>query len=130
MKKHCKNKWNRVSETTEEVNGGKVIDNISYDDSVFRVRIDVTDSLTGVLHAAIVIFDETDMPQAGIIFENDYQDPDTPDNPDTPDDPDTPSRLDAPPTGDDFNAGTWIALIIIAAIGVLTVIVHRKRKTQ
>lgn len=118
---------------------------IQFDQSKFLVKITVTDNGEGNLTATQTMTEIGASAVSEIEFINEYipspakahdtpdnpdtpDDPDTPDNPDTPDDPDTPSRLDAPPTGDDFNAGIWIVLIIIAVIGVIAVVVHSKKK--
>lgn len=57
----------------EEVDGGKTINGVTYDDSVFRVQVTVTDDLRGQLHAETVVFDESDIPQIGVEFVNVYQ---------------------------------------------------------
>lgn len=55
-----------------EVDGGKTIDGVKYDDSIFRVQVTVTDDLKGQLHAQTVVFDQFDIPQAGVQFVNTY----------------------------------------------------------
>ena len=55
-----------------EVNGGKTIDGVTYDASVFRVRVTVTDDLKGQLHAETVVFDQDGIPQIGVEFVNTY----------------------------------------------------------
>ena len=55
-----------------EVNGGQPINGVTYDDSVFRVQVTVTDDLKGQLHAETVVFDEYDIPQIGVQFVNVY----------------------------------------------------------
>lgn len=57
----------------EEVDGGKTINGVTYDDSVFRVQVTVTDDLKGQLHAETVVFDENYIPQIGVQFVNVYQ---------------------------------------------------------
>ncbi len=56
----------------KEVNGGKTIDGIVYDDTVFRVRVDATDNLRGSLTTEIVVFDDRNIPQMGVSFVNEY----------------------------------------------------------
>ncbi len=56
-----------------EVNGGQTIKGITYDDIVYRVRVDITDDLLGQLHATVNIFDNEGVPQEAIVFNNDYE---------------------------------------------------------
>ena len=56
----------------DEVNGGQTIGGVTYDDSVFRVRVTVTDDLRGQLHAETVVFDQDGIPQIGVEFVNVY----------------------------------------------------------
>ncbi len=56
----------------KEVSGGQVIDGVTYDDTVYRVRIDVTDDLRGKLHAEVHFFDGEDIPQDALVFVNRY----------------------------------------------------------
>ena len=56
----------------KEVNGGQTIDGITYDDSVFRVAVVVTDNLMGKLVATIYVYDEHSVPQSQIAFVNSY----------------------------------------------------------
>ncbi len=53
-----------------EVKGNK--GGVTYDESVFRVRVDITDDLRGQLHSNILVFDENNIPQAGVEFVNKY----------------------------------------------------------
>ena len=52
---------------------GQTINGVTYDDSVFRVQVTVTDDLKGQLHAETVVFDEYDIPQIGVEFVNVYE---------------------------------------------------------
>ncbi len=45
---------------------------ITYDNTVFRVKVEITDDLMGQLHSSVFIFDDYDIPQAGIEFVNIY----------------------------------------------------------
>lgn len=56
----------------KEQHGGEVIDGVTYDDSVFRVAIEVTDDLLGQLHAEVHVYDRQGIPQDGIRFQNLY----------------------------------------------------------
>jgi len=49
-----------------------VKDGITYDTTVYRIRIDVTDNLQGQLNAAVNIFDNQDIPSA-VMFTNVYK---------------------------------------------------------
>ena len=56
----------------KEVNGGQTIDGVIYDDTVYRVKIEVTDDLMGQLQAETFIYNEEGIPQEGILFRNLY----------------------------------------------------------
>ena len=56
----------------KEVNGGQTIAGVTYDDTVFRVRVEVTDDLRGQLHTRTTVFDDNDIPQIGVAFINEY----------------------------------------------------------
>ncbi len=53
-----------------EVKGNK--GGVTYDESVFRVRVDVTDDMRGQLHANVLVFDNNNIPQVGVEFVNKY----------------------------------------------------------
>jgi len=56
----------------KEVNGGETINGVTYDSTVFRVRVEVTDDLRGQLHTRTTVFDDNDIPQIGVEFVNEY----------------------------------------------------------
>lgn len=56
-----------------EKNGGQTIDGVTYDDTVYRVWVEVTDDLKGQLHAVIHIYDGEGIPQDKILFLNVYE---------------------------------------------------------
>ncbi len=56
----------------KEVDGGERIDGITYDNTVYRVTVSVTDDLRGSLHSSVLITDAHNIPQAGIVFHNVY----------------------------------------------------------
>ena len=60
-----------------ELHGGETIDGITYDDTVYRILIEVTDDLRGQLHATVHIFDGDGVPQQSVVFTNVF----TPSNP-------------------------------------------------
>ena len=56
-----------------EQNGGQVIDGVRYDDTIYRVRVDVTDDLVGQLHATLRIYDANGAEKDSIRFLNTYE---------------------------------------------------------
>ncbi len=54
----------------KEVQGDK--GGVTYDESIFRIRIEITDDLRGQLHSSVFIYDEYDNPQASMVFVNIY----------------------------------------------------------
>ncbi len=56
----------------KEVYDELVVDGITYDDTVFRVRIDINDDLKGTLHSSVHIYDEEGTPLPNIEFVNKY----------------------------------------------------------
>ena len=85
-----------------EVNGGEIIDGVTYDDTVYRVRVEVTDDLKGQLHITVHIYDDGGVPQQEILFTNHYTAPEVP---------------DVPQTGDRFHL--WLALLLVSSGAVL-----------
>ncbi len=57
----------------KEANGGQTINGVTYDATVYRVRVEVTDDLRGQLHAAVVIVDQDNIPHDAIEFVNIYR---------------------------------------------------------
>lgn len=57
----------------KEVNGGDTIKGITYDDTVYRVWVEVTDDLKGQLHTTVHIYDGEGIPQDSISFVNIYE---------------------------------------------------------
>lgn len=55
-----------------ETGGGQTVDGVVYDDTVYRVVIDVTDDLRGKLNAEVTIYDGDGIPHDGIVFRNLY----------------------------------------------------------
>jgi len=55
-----------------ETNGGETIKGVTYDGIVYRVKVEITDDLLGQLHATVHIYDEADVPQAAVLFNNSY----------------------------------------------------------
>ncbi len=56
-----------------EKNGGQTIDGVTYDDTEYRVWVQITDDLKGQLHATIHIYDDEGIPQDKILFVNVYE---------------------------------------------------------
>ncbi len=61
----------------KEADGGQTINGVTYDDSVYRVRVVVTDDLRGQLHASVLVLNAYDIPQESIRFVNVYRTEDT-----------------------------------------------------
>ncbi len=98
-----------------EKNGGETIDRVTYDDSIYRVVITVTDNQRGQLSAEMVVFDEDELPQAGIEFVNIY----------------TPPVIEIPETGDNVRLGLWMALLAVSGCCLVAItLTGKKRKTQ
>ena len=56
-----------------EKNGGETVDGVTYDDTVYRVWVEITDDLKGQLHATLHIYDGAGIPQDKIVFVNVYE---------------------------------------------------------
>lgn len=56
----------------KEAGGGEVIGGVTYDDTVYRVSVEVTDDLAGKLQAAATVYDMDGNKVKGIVFENRY----------------------------------------------------------
>ncbi len=54
----------------KEVKGNK--GGVTYDETVFRIRVEITDDLLGQLHSSVYVFDNNDIPQAEVEFVNTY----------------------------------------------------------
>ncbi len=57
----------------KEKNAGETIEGITYDNTEYRVYVEVTDDLKGQLHTVVNIFDGNGVPQDSIQFTNFYQ---------------------------------------------------------
>lgn len=57
----------------KEVNAGQNIDGVTYDDTEFRVHVEVIDDLKGQLHTIVNIYDGNGVPQDSIQFTNIYE---------------------------------------------------------
>ncbi len=56
-----------------EKNGGQTIGGVTYDDTEYHVRVQITDDLKGQLHATIHIYNSEGIPQDKILFVNIYE---------------------------------------------------------
>ncbi len=56
----------------DEVNGGETINNVTYDDTEYRIEVRVVDNLRGQLIPSVYVFDTENVPQANIEFNNTY----------------------------------------------------------
>lgn len=95
-----------------ETNGGQVIDNVTYDDTIYCIIVDITDNLEGQLQASLDICTSQGVPQDGITFENSYTPPTTPDNPQTA----------------DTSLALWIAMLAVSCGGVITLTACGKKE--
>ncbi len=95
-----------------EQHGGETVDRVTYDDSIYRITVTVTDNQRGRLQAAIEIFDADDLPQAGVEFTNVY----------------TPPEIIIPDTGENVRLGLWMALMALSGACILTVTLVAKKK--
>lgn len=115
------------------------MDNVTFDQSEYLVKVEVTDDGLGRLVATPTITllgDEVD----GIAFENVYTAPTEPEQPTPPEQPDESDeqaqdqqppaidRVDAPQTGDNRNLWLWLALLFSSGMGF--VIANRKREEE
>ena len=105
-----------------EQNGGETIDGITYDATVYRVTITVTDDLKGNLVAEITI-DGADV----ITFVNEYEEPSEPTDPSTePSQPTEPTipQPGTPSTGD--NAMILWVMMLLSMAACVVLILNRK----
>ncbi len=56
----------------KELHGGQTLNGVTYDSTVYRVEIRVTDDLRGQLSSEILIFDDANIPQETLLFLNRY----------------------------------------------------------
>lgn len=91
-----------------EVNGGKTLNGIDYDDTVYRVTVEVTDDLKGQLHAEITVQDSEGIPREQILFRNIYE------------------EEPLPKTGD-TNLVLWLLLMAVSCGGALSLITLKKK---
>ena len=103
----------------KELHGGEVIDGVTYDDTIYRVKIVVTDDLVGRLHEEIHVYDENNIPQEKINFVNVYEAPENPGTPVVPN----------PETDDITNFGMWVAVLFVTGGTLLgaTLFVKKRR---
>ena len=92
----------------KEVNGGQVINGVTYDDTVYRITVVATDNGLGALEYTLSITDGQDTPAEGIVFENSFEEP-------------------SPETGD-TGIGLWVALMAVSCGAVVTML--SKKKTE
>ncbi len=94
----------------KEVNGGQEIDGVTYDDTVYHVRVDVTDDLVGQLHADTVITDPEGEEVDAATFINSYE--------------------EGPPKTGDTSMGLWLAVLFVSG-GVMAALTgFDKKKTH
>ncbi len=54
----------------KETNGNK--GGVTYDQTVYRIKVEITDDLLGQLHSSVFIYDDNGIPQSDIVFVNSY----------------------------------------------------------
>lgn len=101
----------------KEVNGGKTIDNVTYDGTIYCVIVEVTDDGLGNLNAKLDIATSAGEPAEAISFKNTFSPPEIPDVP------------DIPKTGDTTLA-LWIAMLAVSAGGVITLLAGKKDEDE
>ncbi len=100
--------------TVREVNGGEK--EITYDNTVYTVKVDVTDNLDGTFKVKYTYTKGTETAD-GVIFTNVYTAPTPEPNP------------DSPQTGDYSNPQLWVALMFVSGLGLVgTTLYSRKKK--
>lgn len=107
--------------TVEEVKGADK--DVTYDESVYEVTVNVIDDSIGFLRAEIVY------ENGSVIFHNIYTEPKVPEEPKKPEPPVKPAKPNKhrpPKTGDTNDVTLWAVLMMMAAAGV--VIAGKKRK--
>ncbi len=97
-----------------EVNGSE--NGITYDNTVYTVKVDVTDNLDGTFKVEYTYIKGTETVE-GVTFTNVYTTP--------PPEPD----FESPQTGDNSNLWMWFALLFVSSTGLLgTTLYSKKRK--
>lgn len=56
-----------------EKNGGQTIEGVAYDNTTYRIYVEVADDLKGQLYATVHIYDDAGVPQENIQFINEYK---------------------------------------------------------
>ena len=56
-----------------EKNGGQTIEGVTYDNTTYRIYVEVADDLKGQLHSTVHIYDDAGIPQENIQFINEYK---------------------------------------------------------
>lgn len=111
--------------TIKEANGGKTIDNIDYDQTVYSLTVVVEDNLEGKLEIVDAKLKKDGKETDEIVFINTYNEP-TPDPTPThkPDDSDT-----SPKTNDTSLFGLWLAAFFVSG-GLLAGFALKNKKEQ
>ena len=97
---------------------------ITYDDTVYTVRVDVTDNLDGTFKVKYTYIKGTETAD-GIIFTNVYTAPALEPDPI----PDT-SEPDIPKTGDNSNIWLWFALLFVSGTGLFGTTLYIKKRRE
>ena len=111
--------------TIREVNGSEK--EITYDNTVYTVKVDVTDNLDGTFK---VIYNYTKGTETadGVTFTNIYTAP-TP-TPEQKPEPKPDNDLKSPQTGDNSNIWMWFALMFVSGTGLFGTTLYSKKKKE
>lgn len=107
--------------TVKEVNGTD--DTITYDETVYTVKVTVTDNGDGTLKLEYAYAKQNDLMAESVVFENKYTEP-TPNPEPTPSEPtlepqpqpEPKSQPESPKTGDSENLTAWFAVVFISGV--------------
>lgn len=111
--------------TVREVNGGEK--EITYDNAVYTVKVDVTDNLDGTFKVKYTYSKGIEIAD-GIVFTNVYVAPITESEPtlETKSEPD----ITSPKTGDSRNIWLWFALMFVSGTGLFGITLYGKKKEE
>ena len=109
------NKAGEYVYTIREVNGSE--NGITYDNTVYTVKVDVTDNLDGTFKVEYTYIKGAETVE-GVTFTNVYTTP--------PPEPD----FETPQTGDNSNLWMWFALLFVSSTGLLGTTLYSKKRRE
>jgi len=101
----------------------EVVEGLTYDETVYGIKIVVADDENGFLKAAVTTSVVGGGKVDAIRFANSYAAPGVSDQPVTPDG-------ESPPTGDDTNLALYIGLLLVSAAAIIVLIVAGVKKKR